>query len=412
MPKVNGQRLLADLNHLRTFGQYGNGVVRPSLSQADMDARWWLASRMGEAGLDAEVDGVGNVFGRSSHPGKALLIGSHSDTQPTGGWLDGALGVGYGIEVARALSEDAATANLPVDAVAWIDEEGTFIGCLGSRSYCGLVNQHDVETLSNSQGETLASALDGAGLQGLPGARQFEPGRHVGYLEAHIEQGPYLEEKGDAIGVVTSIVGIHGGVVHFSGQQNHAGTTPMPRRRDAGVALFEFAHRLKEEFTALAGSTTVWTIGNVTLVPGAPSIIPGRAEMLLQFRDPDEARLEAMERRVNEMCAELGAGGMVEATFERSRPPVKPTVMDEALQRHLAEAAEREVPGRWQRMPSAAGHDPMVLADTMPCGMLFIPSKDGISHDFAEDSSEEDIVRGCQVLADAAAATLSEANGR
>ena len=410
MPTVNAERLLSDLNHLRTFGQHGNGVIRPSLSSADMEARQWLAARMSEAGLDTEIDGVANVFGCSRREGKALLIGSHSDTQPTGGWLDGALGVIYGLEVARALSEDPSTADLPVDAVAWVDEEGTFLGCLGSRAYCGLLNAEDISGLTNPQGETLSSALGSAGLGGLSAARRHNPDRYLGYLEAHIEQGPYLEETGDAIGVVTSIVGIHGGVVTFVGQQNHAGTTPMPRRRDAGVALFEFAHRLRIAFEALAGSSTVWTIGNVTLVPGAPSIIPGRAEMLLQFRDPDRARLEAMERCVNEMCAEVTSAGPVAATFERSRPPVKPTLMDEELQRHLAGAAEREVPGRWQHMPSAAGHDPMVLADTLPCGMLFIPSKDGISHDFAEDSHDEDIVRGCQVLAEAASSMLRSVN--
>lgn len=406
MPIVNPNRLLDDLNRLREFGRFGDGVIRPSLSQADIEARYWLRERMSEAGLDAKLDGIANVFGRSRKSGPALLIGSHSDTQPTGGWLDGALGVVYGIEIARAMAEDADTAHLAVDAVAWVDEEGTFLGCLGSRAYCGSLSPDSVGRLTNAEGQTLSGALEAAGLEGLEAVTRHEPDRYVGYLEAHIEQGPHLEEGGDAIGVVSSIVGIHGGVVRFVGEQNHAGTTPMARRRDAGVVLFEFAYRLRREFERLAGDRTVWTIGNAILTPGAPSIIPGKAEMLLQFRDPDRARLDTMEHKVVDLCQEMAGASGVEITFARSRQPVKPTTMDPALKQHIADAAERRVPGRWQHMPSAAGHDPMVLAETLPCAMLFIPSKGGISHDFAEDSADEDIVRGCQVLADAAASIL------
>ncbi|MBT3534204.1 MAG: M20/M25/M40 family metallo-hydrolase, partial [Rhodospirillaceae bacterium] len=137
MVKINGERLLGDLRALRAMGATGTGVVRPAFSAMDMQARHWLAERYQEAGLTAEIDGVGNVLGRSPNPGPALLLGSHSDTQPTGGWLDGALGVIYALEVVRALAEDPATKDLAVDAVSWQDEESRFYGCLGSRSFCG-----------------------------------------------------------------------------------------------------------------------------------------------------------------------------------------------------------------------------------------------------------------------------------
>jgi beta-ureidopropionase / N-carbamoyl-L-amino-acid hydrolase len=410
VPAIDAKRLLDDLGTLRRFGRHGNGVIRTSFSPADMQARGWLRERMAESGLEADIDGVGNVHGRSPRPGKALLIGSHSDTQPTGGWLDGALGVIYGLEVARAMAEDPATAHLPVDAVAWVDEEGTFLGCLGSRAFCGELEPEVIDSVRATSGERLADALRNAGLPGLAAVRRHDPDRHVGYLEAHIEQGPYLEEAGHLIGVVTSIVGIRGGTVTFLGQQNHAGTTPMDRRRDAAVALFEFAVRLRRAFERIAGPKTVWTIGNVTVHPGASSIVPGRAKMLLQFRDPDDERLDRLEARVHELAAEASAQEPVQVGFERSRAPVPPTRMDERWQRHLAAAAERHARGRWQHMPSAAGHDPMVLAGRLPCAMLFIPSMGGISHDFAEDSHESDIVLGCQVLADAAASILSEVN--
>ena len=408
MARINPERLLADLDELRTFGACGNGVVRPSLSEVDMQARHWLARRMREAGLEARIDGVGNVIGRSPQAGPALLIGSHSDTQPRGGWLDGAMGVIYGLEISRALVEHPDSAHLAVDPVAWMDEEGTFLGCLGSRSWCGVLDPAHEAEAHNADGVTLSEAIAQAGLADIPRER-MPPDRYLGYLEAHIEQGPYLEQAGFEVGVVSSIVGIRGCTVDFVGEQNHAGTTPMPLRKDAGVALFDYAVKIRERFTALAGERTVWTLGRATLDPGAPSIIPGRAQLLLQFRDADEARLDRMEAAAVALAEQATASGPVQVLATRARAPVIPTIMDADLQRHIADAAEQRVPGRWMHMPSAAGHDPMVIAHHLPCAMLFIPSINGISHDFAEDSRREDIVTGCQVLADAAESILLEA---
>jgi N-carbamoyl-L-amino-acid hydrolase len=384
------------------------GVVRPSFSAADMAARHWLREQMCAAGLVASIDGVGNVIGRSRHPGKALLVGSHADTQPRGGWLDGALGVGYGIEIARAFAEDTATQHVPVDAVAWVDEEGTYLGCLGSRSFCGTLTPEAIANATNAEGRPLTEALAAAALDGIPPAR-LERERYIGYLEAHIEQGPYLEAEGNKLGVVTSIVGIRGCKIVFRGQQNHAGTTPMPNRKDAGVALIDFAYKLRHAFQAIAGPKTVWTIGRVTFDPGAPSIIPGAAEMILQYRDPEMERLEQFEQTVHALAAAANRAGPVAVLVTPNRAPIKPTMMDSALQRQIAAAAERHASGAWVHMPSAAGHDPMILSDYLPCAMLFIPSIGGISHDFAEDSHAADIVLGCQVLADAAAAILQQA---
>jgi N-carbamoyl-L-amino-acid hydrolase len=406
MPTINPKRLIADLQYLRTFGAHGNGVVRPSLSADDIASRHWLRQRMTEAGVETQIDGVGNVIGRSRNPGKALLIGSHSDTQPRGGWLDGAMGVIYGIEIVRTFAEDPATRHLAIDPVAWIDEEGTFLGCLGSRSFCGVLRQADLEAATNAEGWRLTEALTVAGLEGVAPLR-LEPERYAGYLEAHIEQGPHLEAAGHKIGVVTSIVGIRGCLIQFHGQQNHAGTTPMPNRKDAGVALIDFAYQLRQAFQDIAGPRTVWTIGRVTFDPGAPSVIPGKAEMLLQWRDPEEERLEHFEQAVHDLAATANRTGPVAVTVQRNREPIQPTIMDGGLQAHIAAAAQHHAPEQWVHMPSAAGHDPMVLNAHIPCAMLFVPSINGISHDFAEDSHETDIILGCQVLADAAAAILA-----
>jgi N-carbamoyl-L-amino-acid hydrolase len=404
---IDGERLLAGLRTLRSFGATGTGVVRPTFSADDMAARAWLRDRMTEAGLDSTIDGVGNVFGRSRRPGPALVLGSHSDTQPEGGWLDGAMGVMDAIEVARALGEDPTTADLAVDVAAWSDEEGTYSSCLGAK---GFVSEVDPGILAdeNVDGESVADALARVGLTTVPHIR-FEPDRHIGYLEAHIEQGPHLEETGKQIGVVTSIVGIRQAIVTFTGQQNHAGTTPMHRRSDAAVAMFRFGTLLQDRMAAAAGPTSVWTIGRVTVEPGAASIVPGHAEVAVQFRDQDDAVLERMAAAVAETADEIDRNGPVRVIARQGDAPIAPTVMDPDLLGHIADAAERRVPGGWVEMPSAAGHDPMVLSHHLPCAMLFIPSIGGVSHDFAEDSTEHDIVLGCQVLADAVVSILRSA---
>ncbi len=410
MAKIDPERLLADLRHLRTFGAEGTGVVRPSLSPIDVASRHWLCQRMTEAGLEARIDGVGTVYGRAPRSGKALLIGSHSDTQPRGGWLDGAMGVIYALEVARALAEAPETSALPVDIGSWIDEEGSYYGFLGSRAFCGFADDVAFETVTNKAGESLAAAIEAAGIAGEPRA-QLEPERHIAYLEAHIEQGPHLEASGKQIGVVTGIVGLRTARIVCRGQQNHAGTTPMHLRKDAGVAAVALASRIHEEFARLAGERTVWTVGQMAFDPGASSIIPGRAEMLLQFRDPDAGQLDRMQARFFELVAEAQAPGPVAVEAAMLGEGVAPVAMDQGLQAHITAAAQRHAPGAWMAMPSGAGHDAQVFALRLPSAMLFVPSIGGVSHDFAEDTADEDIVLGCQVMASAAASILLEANG-
>jgi N-carbamoyl-L-amino-acid hydrolase len=409
MPRIDPARLLADLRHLRSIGAQGIGVVRPAFSAKDMEARRWLKSRYEEAGLEATIDGVGNVLGRSRQPGKALLLGSHSDTQPTGGWLDGALGVIYALEVVRALAADGATRSLAVDAVSFQDEESRFVGCLGSRSLIGALTADIEQGAVDRDGVSLAGALREAGLADAPRMRLARE-RYAGFVEAHIEQGPDLEDTGRKIGVVTGIVGLRGIRFVFRGQQNHAGTTTMARRRDAATALYELAHRINQEFPKVAGVRSVWTMGRLRVEPNATSIVPGYADLDLQFRDAAEAPLDAFSAVVARLVAEMNARGGVSIEATPARAPIPPTRMDAGLQAHIETAAERHAPGKWQRMPSGAFHDAGIISASIPAAMLFIPSIGGISHDFAEDSREEDIVLGCQVLADAAASIVAAAN--
>ena len=410
MAKINPDRLLADLSHLRTFGAEGSGVVRLALSAIDIEARHWLAGRMDEAGLDAAIDGVGTVFGRSRQPSPAVVIGSHTDTQPSGGWLDGAMGVIYGLEIARAFAESQRERDLAIDVASWMDEEGTFSSYVGSRVFCGEDLAEEFAAARNRDGVTLGEALTRAGFAGRPLAR-LEHGRHAAYLEAHIEQGGRLESAGKRIGVVSSIVGIRDMRIIFLGQRNHAGTTPMPLRRDAGMALIAFAHRLDEVFRAIAGPETVWTIGRMELDPGSTSVVPGRAEMLLQYRDGDAARLNRLSERLRSLVNETDSAGPVRVSLSPFDAPVAPAEMDAGLQGQIAAAAERHAPGQWIAMPSGAGHDAQIIAPHLPSAMLFVPSIAGISHDFAEDTKEADIALGCQVMADAAASIIRAARG-
>lgn len=399
MPIIDGARLLADLDRLREFGADRTGVHRPTFSAVDMQARHWLADKMREAGLVPEIDGIGNVIGRAPGNQPKLLVGSHTETQNHAGWLDGALGVMYTLELARVLPGR-------IDVAAWADEEGHFGVFLGSRSAVGEVTEAEIDAARNAHhGTPLRTALTEAGLAGRARA-VIAPGTYAGYLEAHIEQGDELDATGLKLGVVTSIVGIWTFRVTFTGVQNHAGTTRMAIRKDAGAALVRLCAAVEHRFPSVAGPRSVWTVGRITLTPGAASIIPGRAEMLLQMRDADPAVLAAMELALHDLIAEAnqaGPCGVVAECVFRSLP----RLMDSGFQAALLQASEAHAPGLGQSMPSGAGHDAQILAQIMPAAMLFVPSIGGISHDIAEDTAREDIVLGCAVLADAAARILA-----
>ena len=403
--KINSDRLLNDLYELRKIGGKGKGVVRPAFSESDMIARSWLKQRFEDAHLDTKIDGVANVLGRSNKLGPTILLGSHSDTQPEGGWLDGALGVIYGLEAARALHENSETNHLSVDVVSWQDEESNFLSCLGSRSWCGTLNSELEKQATSREGERLDDALRRVGLDNTP-RLEIEESRYLGYLEAHIEQGCYLEEANEKIGIVTAIVGIRGLIISFKGEQNHAGTTTMKRRKDAATAMFETAYRINTQFPRLARETTVWTLGNAVVEPGASSIVPGAAELTLQFRDQDEGVLDALEHEVKKIVEDIRSRGEILIDVRPGREVIRPSRMDKNFQTHLEKSAQEITPNAWRYMPSAAGHDPMVIHEKIPCAMLFIPSIKGISHNFDEDSHEEDIILGCEVLTSAVASIL------
>jgi beta-ureidopropionase / N-carbamoyl-L-amino-acid hydrolase len=397
--KFDGARVLGDLHALRGIGAYKTGVHKPTFSEPHMHSLQWLAQRLPEAGLDAEIDGIGNVLGTSTKSGPKLLAGSHLESQNFAGWLDGPLGVVYALEAARAINPDP-NANGAVEVAAWCDEEGHFGSFLGSRSYVGGVTEADIDAARDrSSGRTMRDAMRDVCLAGRPRA-QAERGRHIGYLEAHIEQGQTLESGGLAIGVVTSIVGIWQYRITFTGEHNHAGTTRMAVRKDAGLALARFCVAIDDRFPKLCGPRTVWTTGRITLDPGAPSIIPGGAEMLFQMRDDDPGVIGRLEDLLRSMAAEVTAQGRCGVAVDRIRTGA-PAMMDASFQQAIEAASLTFAGGRSVRMPSGAGHDAQVLATIMPAGMLFVPSIGGISHHWSENTDDADIVRGAEVFVDA-----------
>ena len=390
---VDTDRFLADLNELRQIGAFKTGVHRPTYSPLDMESRRWIMARMEAAGLAPEIDGVGNILGRHPGAGPKLLCGSHIESQNEAGWLDGALGVVAGVELARA--------GLPVDAVVFADEEGHYGSYIGSRSFVGQLEEAEIDRLANRyHGKPLREALREAGLEGLP-RMQVDPSRYKGFLEMHIEQGTTLEKAGEQIGVVTGIVAIWQFRIVIEGMQDHAGGTTMAERRDAGLSAVRLLSWIDAEFPRHCGERTVWTTGRIALSPGAPSIIPGRAEILFQFRDIDTETLERLEAVLRLGIQESNRRERCTATLEVMNR-AKPAPCDPAIQDALAGAAEALAPAKWRRMPSGAGHDAQFLAQRMPAGMLFVPSIGGISHHWTEDTAPTDLAMGIRVLAEGA----------
>ncbi|MEM1064563.1 MAG: hydantoinase/carbamoylase family amidase, partial [Pseudomonadota bacterium] len=295
--ELDPARFLADLRALRQFGAHGKGVVRPAFSEADVAARQWLMTRFEDARLSGLADAAGNVFGVAD--GGGLLLGSHTDSQPEGGWLDGALGVIAALEVSRAAR---AAGGPPISVVSFQDEEGRFGALTGSEVWTGCLPLHEADLLRDGAGVSFGDARGAFSGAAGPGPEAF-----AGYLELHIEQGPVLDTAKEQVGVVTDIVGARQFTATLTGQQNHAGTTPMALRRDAVRGFVTFAARLDAAFKPLLTPQTVWTIGALEVHPNASSIVPGQVRFSVQWRDPNPARLADMEEAARECLAVVAA---------------------------------------------------------------------------------------------------------
>ena len=400
---LDEDRAIADLRRLAKIGKFQTGVNRPALSEPDFEARRWLCEEMRAAALAAEIDGVGTVIGRAPHAKAVLLLGSHSDSVPFGGWLDGAMGCIFALAVARARQSTHPNAAVGVDVVSFSDEEGAFIACCGSRVFCGEMGFEDCKQAHNASGERFGDRLQALGLAGRP-LTKLDPSRHRAFLEAHIEQGPRLIELDLNVGAVSGIVGLRRRRVTFHGQADHAGTTPMTMRRDAGAAMHAFAVDARETLLAAGAPDSVCNIGVVTVKPGAANVVPYEAEIVVEFRDLSTPVMERMDAALVSLIAERdGAGGV--GVDSAMIGVIEPAHMDERLIASIERAAKEEG-ASCLRMQSGAGHDAMIVGRRIPAAMLFAPSLGGRSHHISEDTDEADLRRALRVYARAADAIL------
>ncbi len=403
MLSVSSARLQSRIAALAGFGALpGGGVTRTCWSPAHEEARAWLLDEIKTAGLTPWVDTAGNIFGglgmAALDPARpAVLTGSHIDTVPEGGILDGALGVLAGLECLETIREAGEAPRKPLGVVAWSDEEGRYGSLFGSRAFCGRLDAAAIPTLAAVDGERLVDAMRRAGFEAMRAPEAQAPARSVdAYVELHIEQGARLEEAGIPIGVVDTIVGVRRARVVFLGQADHAGTTPMDRRRDAFLAAADYALQARELVVARGGPRAVTNFGVVHVHPGASNIVPGRAELVHEMRDPDAAVLERLARDCAALAQEVARARAI-AVEIRPMSATTPAPCAPRVQAAI-EAACGALGLRQQRLYSAAGHDAQNLAAVTDAGMVFIPSRGGRSHRVDEMSDAEAIERGANVL--------------
>ncbi len=397
LPRADAARLERQIEALGRFGANPQGgVSRVAFSPADIAGREYVRSLMREAGLDVRVDAAGNIIGRRAGTDPSLpviMTGSHIDSVPQGGNYDGDVGVLGAIEVAGLLQEHGIATRHPLEFVVFTDEEG---GTVGSQAMAGRFASGSLDLASHS-GLSIRDGIRAVG--GDPDRLEDaarRPGELAAYVELHIEQGAILEESDIDIGVVEGIVGIRWWDVTVDGMANHAGTTPMTRRRDALVAASEFVLAVNR-IAATTPGTQVATVGRIRAEPGAPNVIPGRVAMSLEIRDLDSAKMESLFRAIGAEAQRLADARGTSIRFSEMELALDPAPTDERL-RQVIEQSAASLGLSHRRMPSGAGHDAQEIAHLAPMAMIFVPSRDGISHAPQEFTAPQDIANGADVL--------------
>lgn len=398
MLRINLARLRQDLEDLGEIGKTPErGVWRSSFSEADLEARRWYLQRLQDAGLQHWVDAAGNIYGRVGEGSPAVIAGSHIDSVPNGGRFDGALGVMAAFECLRTIKDHGVHTKLPIEAVAFTDEEGRFGGFVGSYALIGQMPYEEVMRRRDLRGVPLAEAMHAVGLDPARiAAARRDPNDIKAYVELHIEQGPILESLNVPIGVVQGIVAGSRTWITFRGRADHAGTTPMSMRQDAFLGAAEFGLRARDMVLTEGSGTTVGTVGVLELKPGASNIVPESAFLTLDLRDISWDVLQRLLERTRLIAHEVAEKWGLEVTVERMRVS-EPAQMSPHLQAIIAEAAkELGLKAHW--MNSGAGHDAQVMAKIAPAGMIFVPSRQGRSHSPAEHTDWDQIENGANVL--------------
>jgi beta-ureidopropionase / N-carbamoyl-L-amino-acid hydrolase len=395
---INADRLWASLMEMAEIGATEKGGnCRLSLTDLDKQGRDLFVSWCETAGCAVSVDAAGNIFAR--RPGRdaskpAVMMGSHLDTQPTGGRFDGVLGVLAGLEAIRTLNDHGIETDAPVDLACWTNEEGSRFSpaMMGSGVFAGVFELDDIAAKEDMDGATFGDELQRIGYAGneTPGARDIGA-----YFELHIEQGPILEAEEKTIGVVTDAQGQRWYEVTVTGAESHAGPTPMPRRRDALLAASKIVQEVNRIGFAHAPNACA-TVGHMQVRPNSRNVIPGEVFLTVDLRHPEDETLSTMNDELKAFCTGLAAEAKVSVDvvdFWYSPP----TAFNEACVNAVRNGAQ--LAGYSHRdIVSGAGHDAVYIAGVAPAGMIFIPCEDGISHNEIENATPEDCAAGCQVL--------------
>jgi N-carbamoyl-L-amino-acid hydrolase len=401
---LQSTRLQADtgrlLDRIQTLGQVGalegGGVCRLALTDQDREGRDLVHGWMRELGLATRVDKIGNVVGirQGAEDSAPVMIGSHIDSVATGGLYDGALGVLAGLEAVHTLNDAGITTRCPVAVGFFTNEEGARFApdMMGSAVHQGSLPLVEALETVGTDGQSVGSELDRIGYSGDVPVNDLVP---RAYLELHIEQGPVLEESGTTIGAVTGVQGISWTEFQFSGVSNHAGTTPMRLRHDAGYVASAIAVEARAIATRLGGHQ-VATVGVTELGPNLVNVIANQARVTVDLRNTSDSELALAEARMANFVASTAASEEVELQ-QRTLARFSPVEFDPQIV-GLIEAAAGRCGCSCQRLPSGAGHDAQMFAPNCPTGMIFVPSLGGISHNVTEFTSKEDIAAGMNIL--------------
>ncbi|MCH8020570.1 Zn-dependent hydrolase [candidate division KSB1 bacterium] len=395
--RANADRIEARILQLSEFGKNPEGgVSRVAFSEADIQGREYIKSLMREAGLKVRIDAAGNILGRKEGLDSNLppiVFGSHIDSVPGGGNYDGDVGVIGSIECAQVLHENNFTTRHPLEVVVFSDEEG---GLVGSRAMIGKLTPDALEVVSHS-GKTIREGIRAIGGNPDKLSEALREKKSIkAFIELHIEQGSFLDDKKIEIGVVEGIVGINWWDVTIEGFANHAGTTPMNKRQDAMLAAAHLIVSVNEIATSIPGRQ-VATVGRIKAEPGAPNVIPGRVVMSLEIRDLSSQKMDLVFEKIQKKANHIAKQTGTKISFSFIDVAAVPAPTDERMRKIIAEAAE-DLGLSYQFMPSGAGHDAQDIARITPTGMIFVPSVGGISHSPKEFTEPQGMANGANVL--------------
>lgn len=396
---INRERLQSDIEALAKIGRDEDyGIYRMAFSEGDMKAREWFKNKVTEAGLEFFQDGAANMYARYQWDDKrpSVMMGSHMDTVPAAGHLDGALGVIVALECLRCIKEQNINVNFPLEAVAFSDEEGRFGGMLGSQAIAGMLTPEKIVNATDLNGITLIDAMKKVGLDAMNALHaKRSPDSIHSFLELHIEQGPMLDQMDISIGNVDAIAGLFKWDVNLIGTPNHAGTTPMGMRKDAFMGLSEFASQVKRILDENGSPRSVATIGRVEISPGAANVIPGKVEFSLEARDTNQDVLDDLANAFRKSLSAIARKH--ELMFEfRVLSEISPVKSDNGIVETVENVCKLlKIP--FLQMASGAAHDAQIMANITRAGMIFVPSKDGRSHSIAEWTDMDDIEKGANV---------------